>query len=246
MDATDALLDLVTGSACVGCNRPGRLLCAACRASLPSRGTPARPTPCPAGLAPGAAAGEYDGLLRSLVLAHKERGAYSLARPLGGLLATALGDLLPVGRVLLVPVPSRGAVIRRRGQDPMLRVSRAAAALLRRRGHDVRVVPLLRQREAIADQRGLGAAARQANLAGRFAADPSRLRALARTGVPVTAVVCDDVLTTGATAREAQRALESVGVGVAGIACVAATRRRSSGQMSGTRAERLPTSTNDR
>jgi predicted amidophosphoribosyltransferase len=130
------------------------------------------------------------------------------------------------GQLLLVPVPSRTEVVRQRGHDPMLRVVRRASSLLRARGHVVQAVPLLRQRLPVADQAGLTASRRARNLSDSLGVAPAALRAVARRGVAVTAVVCDDVLTTGATAREAQRALEEVGVPVLGITCLAATRRR--------------------
>jgi predicted amidophosphoribosyltransferase len=234
----DAWLDLVTGSSCVGCRRPGRLLCRRCRALLPERGHGTSPDPCPPGLAPAVAGGDYADLLRAMVLAHKERRAFALARPLGDVLAVVARELLPTqetardtawGTALLVPVPSRHAVVTARGHDPMLRVTRRAAGLLRREGYDVRLSRLLRQADLVVDQAGLDAAGRQRNLAGSMAARTGVLTALARGGERVAAVVCDDVLTTGATAREAQRALEAVGVPVAGIACVAATRRRRPG-----------------
>lgn len=226
-DWLDDWIDLVLGAACVCCERPGRLLCAHCRHSLPQGASPVRPDPCPPGLVPAFAAGEYADPLRQLILLHKEHRVFGLARPLG----LALAESVRVGlarhsRTILVPVPSRAAVVRARGHDPVLRMVRVAAAALREEGHAVVVHPLLRQRDVVADQAGLSAAERTTNLRDRMAVRAGRLRLLARTAEPVTAVVCDDVLTTGSTAREAQRALEAVGVPVRAVACVAATRKR--------------------
>lgn len=224
----DALLDLVLGSSCVGCGRPGRLVCLACWGTLPEGGHPAWPTPCPPGLALPFAGGEYDGLLKVLVNAHKEHGQLALARPLGWVLAHVVRDLVhqqgPGDGWMLAPVPSRRAVVRRRGHDPMLRVSRCAASLLRRWGIHVRVTRLLVVGAVTADQAGLHADARAANLAGAMRCRPGAGRRLRDAGVAV--VVVDDVLTTGSTAREAQRALEASGARVRGVATVAATRKQ--------------------
>ena len=85
---------------------------------------------------------------------------------------------------------------------------------------------MLRLRTPVADQAGLDAASRSANLAESMWCPSGSLRRLARRRTGGSVVVCDDVLTTGATAREAQRALEAVGLGVVAIAVAAATRRR--------------------
>jgi predicted amidophosphoribosyltransferase len=81
-------------------------------------------------------------------------------------------------------------------------------------------------RAGVRDQAGLDAAARAANLAGSMWARAAAVRRLTRWGGELGAVVCDDVLTTGSTAREAQRALEAAGLPVVRIAVVAATQRR--------------------
>lgn len=220
-----ALRDLVTGAACAGCGCPGHLLCAGCEGSVSTPARPARPTPCPPGLAPAWAVGEYAGLLRALVLGHKERRQLGLRRPLGRLLALSVAAALPTdGIVALVPVPSRRRTVRARGHDPTLAMTRAAAAHLRREGYDVVVVRLLTVGPVL-DQAGLDAGQRAANLAGSMSCSSASLARLARRVPRARFVVCDDVLTTGATAREAQRALAASGLPVAGIAVVAATRR---------------------
>ena len=225
-DLLDGALDLLLGGRCVGCARAGRVLCAGCVAGLPAAGHPAWPTPVPAGLAPPWATGEYAGVVRAMVLAHKEHRALALRAPLAGLLAAAVAAAVPPGSPLvLVPVPSRPATVRARGHDPTAAVTAAAARLLRAQAYDVLGVPLLRTRSGLRDQAGLGAAERAANLERSLRCPSAGLRRLARVRPVAEVVVCDDVITTGATAREAQRALESVGVPVVAVAAIAATRR---------------------
>ncbi|WKN47555.1 ComF family protein [Nocardioides sp. Arc9.136] len=226
----DAAADLLLGGRCAGCERPGRVLCRDCAAALPDSARPAWPTPVPAGLVEPWAAAAYDGLVRSLVLGLKERRLLGLRRPLADLLATAasaaVGSAVPAGSVALVPVPSRTATVRERGHDPTYAVTAGAAARLRAAGVDAVAVRMLRTRPGVVDQAGLDAVARSANLTGSMACTDASLRRLARRRPRVSVVVCDDVLTTGSTAREAQRALEAVGLHVAAVAAVAATRRR--------------------
>lgn len=231
---TDAWHDLVVGGRCVGCRRPGRLLCHDCRAGLPDDARPSQPTPAPPGLAPVFAAGPYEGVLKELVIGLKEHQLLGLRRPLSGLLALSVLEAMAetgAGPTVLVPVPSRRASVRERGLDSTATITRGAAVLLRRHGLGVRPHRLLRTRPGVVDQAGLDSRQRQANLEGSITCPASGIRTLARTFPRATFVVCDDVITTGATAREAQRALESVGLGVKAITTVAATQRRSRVQM---------------
>ena len=217
----DAGRDLALGSRCVGCGRAGIVLCLGCRRDLPRDARLAWPSPTPEGLVQPWAAGHYDGLLRAMVVDHKEHGTFALAAPLGELLARVVRAASGPGPVALVPVPSRRAVVRRRGHDPLLRVARHAAGRLRLEGADAVVRRLLVPVGSVRDQAGLDAEDRQANLAGsmrsprRGSVDPARL-----------VVVVDDVITTGSTVREAQRALEVAGHRVHAVAAVAATQRR--------------------
>lgn len=217
----DATLDLLLGGSCVGCARPGRSLCPRCHGGLPDAAHPVWPDPAPAGLAPPWASGPYDGVLRAVLLAHKERHVAGLGAPLAVLLARAVVAAGP-GPVLLVPVPSRPGATRARGHDPLLDVVRRAARLV----PGAEVAPLLRSRGGVRDQAGLSAVERAANLAGSLWCPTAAVRRFA--GRAARVVVCDDVLTTGATVREAQRALGASGLDVSAIATIAATVRRRS------------------
>ncbi|MFD3500058.1 ComF family protein [Streptomyces sp. NPDC058678] len=200
-----------------------------------------RPDPEPSGLPVVHAAARYADEVRAMLLAHKERGALALATPLGTALAGAVraglqhawgpphGAGLGEARrlvgaaegtraagpddevVMLVPVPSSRGAVRARGHDPARRIALAAAGQLRRAGTPARVVSVLRQGRAVADQTGLNSRQRLENLAGALVVAPGGGRLLL--GGPV--VLVDDLMTTGASLTEAARAVRAARTGAA-------------------------------
>lgn len=232
------LADLVLPADCAGCGAPRAGLCPECadllgagrvRRVRPEPGQPAAAAPrdpvrVAAALPPVYAAGGYGDELRAVLLAHKERGALRLTRPLASALAGAVraaarpSQAWGAGTLLLVPVPSARRAVGARGHDPVLRMARGAAGELRGTGLPARVVPALRRRRRVADQAGLTASARAANLDGALTVPGAAGRLLAEGPI----VLVDDLMTTGASLAEAARAVAAGGGRVVGAAVVAA------------------------
>ncbi len=223
-----AAVDLFLGSACVSCSRPGGVLCLDCGADLQQLPYPSWPTPRPAGLRQPFAVTTYDGSAKAAIIAHKEHGVLSLAKPLGQALALSVLAVLAASPsnlagdrpALLVSPPTSADRVRARGHDPLLRVVRSCVRALARSGVHVATGRCLERVREVADQSGLSASDRTANLAGAFLVRPRVRQGLAGRAV----VVVDDVLTTGATATEVCRSLEAARAEVVGVAVVAATR----------------------
>lgn len=192
---------------CAGCGAPDIAVCPACAGLLLAGAERELLDGVPL-----VAAARYEGAVRALIGACKERGDRATARALGAGLALAIAAA-PAGR--LVRVPSSREGLRRRGFDPVELVLRGAGK---------RAVPLRRvasrappgtQKERSADERAL-AAHGSLELGRRHAA---RLAGTA-------AVLVDDVVTSGATVREGVRALRAAGCEPVAIVAVARTPRR--------------------
>jgi len=212
------VLDLILPLECGGCGAPSTRWCDACAAELeagPDEPHVVNPRIDPE--APVFALGRYAGARRRAILACKERGRGDLVTPLARALAVGVHRLLTWGMVetplTIVPAPTRRSAARRRGGDPVARLARAAVA-----GHpDVTVAQALRMKALARDSVGLSTSARERNIAGRVVlrGEPARL-------LGAEVVVVDDIVTTGATARESVRTLRAAGVRVAAVLAIAA------------------------
>ena len=158
----------------------------------------------------------YDGTFRRVIVQWKEHGRSTLTPVLAHHLAAAVVASKVQSPVALVPIPSTATARIRRGHDLVADVARAAANLLVITGVQAEVIPLLKRSGRVADQVGLSAADRSRNV-------HESLVCRDRASRESALVVVDDVVTTGATAAEARRALGRCGHVVAAVATIAAT-----------------------
>jgi len=232
-------LDLVLPNRCAGCRSPDvdepirHGLCASCHDEL----TGLDVVHGFVGDVAVRSLGSYGGVLRRALLAYKERGRVTLRHDFGPRLAELVRsvDQVHAGRrVALVPVPSTLASSRSRGHDPVDALTTIAVKSLRRQGYPVTVVRCLRHTRRVDDQSELTARQRRANLAGAFI-----VRGRYASRLPgVDVVVVDDIVTTGATAAEAVRAVEAAGGFVLGVVALASTPRHRPARMSSAGAAR--------
>jgi predicted amidophosphoribosyltransferase len=204
------MLDLVLPLQCGGCGAPSTRWCDSCAAALDaSADDPHVLTPRVDPGVPVFALGRYAGVRRQAVVAIKEHGRRDLAGPLSRALALGIHRLTAWGvlgePLTVVPAPSRRSAARRRGGDPVLRIAAGATAASPRHA----VAAVLRTTAGVRDSVGLSSTARERNISGRV-----RLTAAAPRG---EVLLVDDVVTTGATAREAVRVLTAGGAAVSAV-----------------------------
>jgi predicted amidophosphoribosyltransferase len=210
------VLDLVLPLECGGCAAPSTRWCEACAQELAVG--PDAPRVVSPRIDPGVpvlALGRYAGARRQAIVAMKDRGRTDLIAPLAQALALGVHRLLGWGLLdvplTIVPAPTRSWAARRRGGDPVTRIATLATA-----GHPhITVVRAVRMKALARDSAGLNSAARERNVAGRVLLTSRRVPS----GAEVLLV--DDIVTTGSTARESVRVLQSAEARVSAVLALA-------------------------
>jgi predicted amidophosphoribosyltransferase len=205
LSALAPVIELLAPQRCGICDCEGALLCQACR----DLWIPTRPELVPAtGLRAAAALGPYEGGLGAAIRTAKYGGVPGLARELGAALRPAITRVTRSTpfQATLVLIPTDQGRVHERGFDHALLIAEAAGLAC-----EAPVVQLLVRTRPTAPLHAAHRDERAAMLDGAMAT----VDALP---IPPAIVLIDDVRTSGATMREAARALHASGAQwVAGV-----------------------------
>jgi len=161
----------------------------------------------------------YSPIAKNILLAAKEQGVKSADQLVRDAVKVSIHELFKrYPSSALVPIPSSASSNRRRGRDFINETAISVA-----RDFGVAVLPLLEHQRNIRDQSKLNISNRHQNLAMALSIKPQFRGNYSGEKV----VILDDLVTTGATIGEANRALTRGGfkVQAAATACVALRRR---------------------
>jgi predicted amidophosphoribosyltransferase len=207
-----SLSELLFPTRCLGCRQLGIRICSQCRSfwhphiyrSTITVGARALPV---------YSSVIYSSVAQKVLLGSKESALIDADQLIRLALSHALSYFNgEIGMADVVPVPSRKSAIRKRGRDFLLAHTEYLAE-----ASGVQLRPVLIHRRKVADQTRLSAVEREANLTRAFTcANRGRIG-----NIPV--IIIDDLMTSGATLREAARALFDGGYRPLGAvtACVA-------------------------
>jgi predicted amidophosphoribosyltransferase len=191
---------------CAGCGDDDRSLCVECSAALAPR---VEMRAIDSWSRPVVSALRYEGRARQVLLAYKDRSRTDVAAALSVPFAAAIARARDGQQgALLAPIPTSRAAYRRRGYDPVQLLLKRSRCSPRR---------VLARARSTGVQKSLTLADRAENLAGALVAR--------RDLDGETFIIVDDILTSGATIREAVRAITAARGTVVCAATLAFTPR---------------------
>lgn len=223
-----SLFDIVFPARCIWCGRLPSPLCDECVDGLPTTGLPVVRA---AGIEfRGLAFGSLDDRLGRLLRAVKDHQQTGLLKGIGPRLSVAFDGLLAAAghsAAVLVAMPASRPGWRSRGFNTAELIAREVA---KHSSFEIQLLPALRYRRLVADQRGLDTEQRAANLEDAFELTPQARARIVATRSPVFLV--DDVITTGATLLSARDAMVAGGIHPAGFFVFAETFLKNASQIS--------------